>query len=60
MNQKFEKFIVDERNRHDLRDMTVQGQFFARALTINCKRILFDIIGVNPGNKPRRKKLVRR
>src|SRR6266571_2114937 len=49
----FEKFRPDERSKHDLRDMRIEGSFFARALTINYKRILFDIVGVNSGNKRR-------
>ena len=49
----FEKFRPDERNRHDLRDMRIEGPFFARALTINYKRILFDIVGMNSPGKGR-------
>src|SRR5713226_5493195 len=43
----FERFRPDEGNSHDLREMSIEGQFFARALTINYRRILFDIVGVN-------------
>jgi HrpA-like RNA helicase len=43
----FEKFRPDEKNSRDLRDMRIEGQFFARALTINYRRILFDIVGMN-------------
>ena len=47
----FERFRPNEKNSHDLRDMRIDGQFFARALTINYKRILFDIVAMNsPGN----------
>jgi HrpA-like RNA helicase len=42
----FEKFRPDEKNSRDLRDMRIEGQFFARALTINYRRILFDIVGM--------------
>ena len=49
----FERFRPDERSKHDLRDMRIEGSFFARALTINYKRILFDIVGVNSGSKRR-------
>lgn len=41
----FEKFRPDEKNSRDLRDMRIEGQFYARALTINYRRILFDIVG---------------
>jgi len=43
----FEKFRPDEKNGRDLRDMRIKGQFFARALIINYRRILFDIVAVN-------------
>jgi HrpA-like RNA helicase len=47
----FEKFRPDEKNSRDLRDMRIEGQFFARALTINYRRILFDIIGMNSSSR---------
>src|SRR5213594_1890785 len=40
----FERFRPNESNGHDLREMKIEGQFFARTLTINYKRILFDIV----------------
>jgi HrpA-like RNA helicase len=43
----FDKFRPDEKNSRDLRDMRIEGQFYARALTINYRRILFDIVGMN-------------
>ena len=43
----FEKFRPDEKNSRDLRDMRIEGQFYARALTINYRRILFDIVGTH-------------
>jgi HrpA-like RNA helicase len=49
----FERFGPNERNRHDLRDMNIQGQFFARSLMINYKRILFDIVAINSSSKHR-------
>jgi HrpA-like RNA helicase len=49
----FERFRPDERNSRDLRDMKIEGQFFARALTINYRRILFDIVAVNYESKRR-------
>ena len=48
----FEKFRPDEKTSRDLRDMRIEGQFYARALTINYRRILFDIVGMNsPGRR---------
>ena len=33
--------------------MIIEGSFFARSLTINYRRILFDIIAMNPPKKHR-------
>lgn len=49
----FDKFRPDQKNSRDLRDMRVEGQFFARALTINYRRILFDIVGMNSPSRHR-------
>ncbi len=49
----FERFGPNERNGHDLHEMNIEGQFFARALTINYRRILFDIVAVNSSSKRR-------
>jgi HrpA-like RNA helicase len=46
----FERFNLDERNEHDLHEIIVNGPFFARTLTINYRRILFDVVVMNsPG-----------
>jgi len=47
----FERFGPNERNGHDLREMNIEGQFFARTLTMNYRRILFDIVAVNSSRK---------
>ena len=49
----FEKFDLHEKNEHNLREMVIEGQFFARSLTINYRRILFDIVAMNPPRKHR-------
>jgi hypothetical protein len=49
----FERFGRHERNGHDLGEMNIEGQFFARTVTMNYKRILFDIVAVNPSSKHR-------
>lgn len=50
----FEKFRPDEKTSRDLRDMRIEGQFYARALTINYRRILFDIVGMHSPNRHHR------
>ena len=48
----FERFELYEKNEHNLRDLLIEGPFFARSVTINYRRILFDVVAVNP---PRRR-----
>ncbi len=54
----FEKFDLHEKHEYNLREMTIEGQFFARTLTINFRRILFDVVAINPTKKhrPQRKR----
>jgi HrpA-like RNA helicase len=49
----FERFGPHERKGHEFKEMSIEGQFYARALTINYRRILFDIIAMNPSSKHR-------
>ena len=44
----FERFELHQKNEHNLRDMFIDGQFFARTLTINYRRFLFDVVAMNP------------
>jgi HrpA-like RNA helicase len=47
----FDKFEEHEKREHNLHDMVIEGQFFARTLTINYRRILFDIVAMNSPRK---------
>ncbi|HUI01253.1 MAG TPA: helicase-related protein [Nitrososphaerales archaeon] len=47
----FERFGLHQKGLFDLREMEVEGPFFARSLTINFRRILFDIVALNPGRR---------
>ncbi len=49
----FERFGPNERSGHDMREMNIEGQFFARSLTVNYRRILFDIVAIGPSSKRR-------
>ena len=49
----FERYGLKERNGQDLREMNIEGPFFARALTINYKRILFDIVALKASSRRR-------
>ena len=52
----FERFNLGERNEHDLHEMIVDGPFFARTLTINYRRILFDVVVMNSHGRYRRQR----
>jgi HrpA-like RNA helicase len=47
----FERFGPHEKRGHEFQEMSIHGPFYARALTINYRRILFDIVAVNPSSK---------
>jgi HrpA-like RNA helicase len=47
----FQRFEEYEKKEHNLHDMVIEGQFFARTLTINYRRILFDIVAMNSPRK---------
>jgi len=49
----FERFGPHEKKGHEFQEMSIPGPFYARALTINYRRILFDIVAANPPNKHR-------
>ncbi|HZD12212.1 MAG TPA: helicase-related protein, partial [Candidatus Binatus sp.] len=49
----FERFGPNDRNPHDLLEMNIEGQFFARTVTMNYRRILFDIVGVKSSSMHR-------
>ncbi len=49
----FEKFGPKERNGRDLHGMNIEGRFFARAVTMNYRRILFDVVALNSSSRRR-------
>src|SRR5438876_1407576 len=49
----FERFGPHEKRGHEFQEMSIPGPFYARALTINYRRILFDIVGLKFPNKVR-------
>jgi HrpA-like RNA helicase len=49
----FERFGPHERKGHEFKEMSIEGQFYARTLTINYKRILFDIVALDSPGKRR-------
>ena len=49
----FERFGPHERKGHEFKEMSIEGPFYARALTINYRRILFDIVALNSPSRRR-------
>jgi HrpA-like RNA helicase len=46
----FERFDLHQKGAYNLHDMTIEGPFYARSVTMNYRRILFDVVAVNsPG-----------
>jgi HrpA-like RNA helicase len=43
----FERFGPHEKRGHEFQEMNIHGPFYARAVTINYRRILFDIVALN-------------
>ncbi|MDA4117344.1 MAG: helicase-related protein [Thaumarchaeota archaeon] len=52
----FEKFELHQKNEFDLRDIIIEGQFFARSVTMNHKRILFDVVAMNASRKQQQRR----
>jgi HrpA-like RNA helicase len=47
----FERFDRHEASGYDLRRVVVEGRFYARSITMNFRRILFDIVALNLGRR---------
>jgi HrpA-like RNA helicase len=43
----FEKFGLHEKKEYNLEDIEIKGSFFARSITMNYRKILFDVIAMN-------------
>lgn len=53
----FERYELHQRREFNLRDLSIEGPFFARSLTINYRKILFDVVAMDPargGSRRRR------
>src|SRR3989442_7123774 len=49
----FERFGPHAQKGHEFQQMSIPGPFYARTLTINYRRILFDIVAVNSPSRRR-------
>ena len=50
----FERFDLHEKGDYDLRNMVVEGRFYARSLTVNFRKILFDVVAMEKRKRRRR------
>ena len=44
----FERYEFHEKGNYDLRSIHIEDRFFARAVTVNLRKILFDVVAMNP------------
>ena len=44
----FERYYLHEANEFGIRNVRIEGDFFARSITMNFRMILFDIVALNP------------
>jgi HrpA-like RNA helicase len=52
----FEEFDLYEKDEYALRNIVIEDRFFARSLTVNYRRILFDIVAMNARRRHHRRK----
>ena len=50
----FERYDFYEKKEYDLRNVVIEDRFYARSVTINFRKILFDIVALNPRRRRRR------
>jgi HrpA-like RNA helicase len=50
----FERYDRHEASQFDLRRLYVEGRFYAKSITMNYRRILFDIVALNFGRRRHR------
>ena len=44
----FERYELHEKGNYDLRSIAIEGRFYARSVTVNMRKILFDVVSLNP------------
>ena len=52
----FERYDIHEVSEYDLRRVHVEGPFFARSVTMNYRRILFDIVALKARRRHHRRR----
>ena len=49
----FERYDFSERGGYDLRNLIIEDRFYARGVTVNFRKILFDVVALGPRRKHR-------
>ncbi|MDG6985464.1 MAG: hypothetical protein JRM73_01795 [Nitrososphaerota archaeon] len=44
----FERYEFHEKGNYDLRNIRIEDRFFARSVTVNLRKILFDVVAMEP------------
>lgn len=52
----FERFDLYEKGEYDLRHILIEDQFYARTLTVNYRKILFDVVALHGRKRPRHRR----
>ena len=50
----FERYDFHEKGGYDLRNIAIEDRFYARSLTVNFRKILFDVVALDPRKRRRR------
>ena len=51
----FERYDFHEKGDYDLRSMVIEDRFYARSVTVNFRKILFDVVALNPRRRHHRR-----
>jgi HrpA-like RNA helicase len=51
----FERYDYYEKDEYDLRSIVIEGRFYARSITVNFRKILFDVVALNRRGPHRRR-----
>ena len=52
----FERYDFHEKGEYDLRSILIEDRFYARSVTVNFRKILFDVVALNPGRRRHRRR----
>ncbi len=52
----FERFDLHEKGEYDLRSLVIEDSFYARSVTVNYRKILFDVVAPPAGRRGRRRR----